>query len=421
MIMFWSIAAGMIVLALLFVVPPMLRPAKRSSVSTDALNAEVIKSQLSELKADLDAGKLDATQYDSARGDLERELLYDISDSNTTTKSHGRRSGRWAIVIPVVAIPLCAVFLYQKIGAGELIAMKDATGSQMPVSREAARHSLGELVIQLEARLEKEPDSAQGWLLLARSYTAMKRFGDAASAYEQVYRLGGSSQPQILADYADVIAMSNGGQFNDKAGTLLERALELDPNDIKTLWLAGHWKYDKGDYPAAIDFWQRTAALLPPDGEDMAVIQKQIEIAQKELGIPAGTTAMAKPAASPNQQKATVNPALRVKVELDPALQASVSPGDTLFVYARAVSGPRMPLAIVRKQAGDLPVTVELDDSMAMSPAMVLSNFDEVTVEARISKSGNAMTQSGDLKGSHSPVKTGENDPVRIVINNAIP
>lgn len=413
-------------LALLFTVPPLLRPVKpkKSTISRDELNAEVIKTQLLELKADLESGKLDAAQYDSARADLERELLYDIGPPEGQSDNFAHRSGRWAVLVLVLVIPLGAVLLYQNIGSVELIDMPQRAASQAPMDRETAQHSLEEMVTQLEARLEKEPDSAQGWVLLAKSYTATKRFGDAASAYERVYRLGGYNHPEILTDYADVLAMSNGGQFTEKSGGLLERALELDSGSIKTLWLAGHWKYDVGDYPAAIDFWQKTAAQLPPDGEDATVIRQQINEAQSKLGIeatPVTPPAMAAKTVTDSNEATATKASLTVDVQLDSELKNSVSPDDTLFIYARAASGPRMPLAIVRKQARDLPVTVVLDDSMAMSPAMVLSNFEEVTVEARISKSGNAITQSGDFRGTLTPVKVNAGETVKIIIIKAVP
>jgi len=256
--------------------------------------------------------------------------------------------------------------------------------------------------------------------MLARSYNILKRYREAETAYENVLRLGGENAG-LLTDYADAMVMANGGRFTDKAGALLTRALELDPGNVKGLWLAGHWKKQSGMYAEAIGYWQKAALLLPDDGQDKLVITRQIQQAQQQLGIAAGTGSQeATSTANVKSDNSSNGIALQVQVSLDPALVTKTSPGDTVFIFARAAQGPRMPLAIVRKQVRELPVTVVLDDSMAMAPGMMLSGFQEVTVGARISKSGNAMAQSGDLQGSKSPVRPADSASLDIVIDSII-
>jgi cytochrome c-type biogenesis protein CcmH len=255
----------------------------------------------------------------------------------------------------------------------------------------------------------------------------MGRHADAVQAYANIRRLGGD-QPALLADYADALVMANGGQFTDEAGGLLEKAIELDPENLKGLWLIGHWKYGQGAYAEALDYWQRAAAKLPPGGQDARVIAQQISQVQSRLGIdstPALRTAQAASQTASDTTAGKSNSAggasVTVQVALDPGLSDAAAPEDTLFIFARAVQGPRMPLAIVRKQVKDLPVTVTLDDSLAMSPAMSLSKFGEVTVGARVSKSGNAIPQSGDLQGTVSPVATQGAQPVQLTIDSRVP
>ena len=418
MTVFWSLAAVMLVVALLCVLPPLLRRHALPAVSRDELNTEVIKAQLAELDADLAAGKLDQNQYAAARTDLERELLYDLS--TTGPAEHEPRSGRWATLLIIPALPLCAVLLYQQLGSGELIdrLQQVQTFQSQTVQQQAA--SIEDMIVKLAARLQQQPDDLEGWTMLARTYNILERYSKAEAAFENVLRLGGEDAG-VLTDYADAMVMANDGTFTDQSGALLTRALELDPDNVKALWLTGHWKNQSGAHAEAIRYWQKAALLLPDDGQDKPVITRQIQQARQQLGIAADSEqqAVASPAAvSPDASASGAT--LQVQVSLDPALATKASPGDTVFIFARAAQGPRMPLAIVRKQVKDLPVAVVLDDSMAMAPGMMLSGFEEVLVGARISKSGNAMPQSGDLQGSKSPVRPADSARLEIVIDSVV-
>ena len=425
MTVFWSLAAVMVMVALLFILPPLLRKRELSAVSAEELNTEVIRQQLAELDTDLAAGKLDKAQYGAARADLEQELLYDLDTNGTAPRA--ARSGRWATLLIIPALPLCAVLLYQQLGSVELIdRMQQARSSQPPAAQQQAQSaaSIDEMVARLAERLQQQPDDLKGWVMLARSYTIMKRYSDAEAAYANALRLGGENA-NLLADYADATVMANGGRFNDKAGALLTQVLELDPGNLKGLWLAGHWKNQSGDYAAALDYWQQAAAKLPPGSEDAAVIAEQISSVQGKLGITAAPATTVAAATTDTGSTATTDSGstatLSVSVSLDPQLTATAAAEDTVFIFARATQGPRMPLAIVRKQVKDLPVTVTLDDSMAMMPAMKLSNFEQVDIGARISKSGNAMPESGDLQGIVSPIATQTSETIEVTINSNVP
>jgi cytochrome c-type biogenesis protein CcmH len=434
MTVFWGLVTVMIIIALLFTVPWLLRAGRSAKTrpDLDALNTEIIKAQLAELEADLKMGRLDENQYAAARRDLERELLDDLSPAGSAATTKPAHSGQWAVVLLVVAIPLMAVALYQQLGSKQIIPLLEQRGasttaaSGTPGKHEMGEQSLEHMVDVLAERLKDKPDDLRGWVLLARSYETLNRYTDALGAYRNARRLSGDN-PEVLADYADALVMANGGRFNDEAGEVLQKAVEAQPDNVKALWLIGHWKNQQGAYTEAITYWQRAAALLPAGSQDTAIIAQQISQLQQRLGItPTAPVAIATPSpavapATAGGGTADAGQAITVTVALDPALTAQAAPESTVFIFARAVQGPRMPLAIIRRQVKDLPVTVTLDDSLAMSPAMTLSKFDQVMIGARISASGNAMPQSGDLEGSQSPVSVTSPGTVSITIDRKVP
>jgi cytochrome c-type biogenesis protein CcmH len=420
MTVFWGLAGAMVMVALLFTLPWLLRSNKQQGTDLDTVNTEVIKAQLAELEADLTSGRLDEDQYLAAREDLERELLVDLSAASTDSATAKERSGRWAALVLILLIPGLAIGLYLYIGTQEIIPLL-AEGNVAPVrTSTGSEHSLTELVERLAERLRQEPDNAEGWVMLARSYTTLQRFDDAAVAYARAHRLVGD-QADLLADYADALVMANGNAFNDQAGDLLLKALEIEPDHVKALWLAGHWKNQQGEYADAVRYWQRAAGQLPPDGKDAEVIAQQIRQARERLAPGEVVEAPTPRQQTAGMTAAATGKAITVSVTLDPQVAADAAPGDTVFIFARAVSGPRMPLAIERRQVSDLPVTVTLDDSTAMMPSMKLSNFDAVAVGARVSKSGMALPQSGDLQGLVAPVVPGSGQVIELNIDSSVP
>jgi cytochrome c-type biogenesis protein CcmH len=214
------------------------------------------------------------------------------------------------------------------------------------------------------------------------------------------------------------MGMANGNQLTGRPAEVLATALELDPRQTKALWLTGFVHYQNQDYEGALRYWQQLSGILPADSKDAATVAQYIQLVQGKLG-QSPETATTTPTATASSSGATKQ--VSVQVQLDPALQGQTRPDETVFIFARATQGPRMPLAIVRKQVSDLPLTVTLDDSMAMTPAMVLSNFDAVTVGARVSRAGTAMAQSGDLQGTVSPVTPGAEEVIQLTISEVIP
>jgi len=422
MSLFWMLAGLLVLVALLFLLPPLLRkPRAAAGVESDQLTVQVVRDQLDELRADMESGRLDESAYAAARHDLERTLLDDVESGKTATAAPEVRSGRWMAVVLLLLVPAMAVLMYQRLGAPKVQERIAAAGAAVQAATNNP-HALEEMVAKLAARMQQEPDNVEGWALLGRSYAALGHFDDSAAAYRHALQLA-PGNPDILSSYADVLVTAGNGAFTDEVGELLDRAVAADPQHLKALWLRGHWRYRHDDLEGAVGDWRKVVAGLPPGDENIATIQGQIRLAQNRLGQPldeiVATTGQdtGAPEAAP---AATGSGRLQVSVALDPALADKVAPDDTLFIFARAVQGPRMPLAIVRKRAAELPVTVTLDDSQAMSPAMKLSGFKQVAVGARVSKSGQAMPASGDLEGSVSPVNTTGSE-VAITIDQVVP
>ena len=271
---------------------------------------------------------------------------------------------------------------------------------------------VNKMVEGLAEKMKANPDDAQGWLMLGRSYKVLEQHGKAVDAFAHAYQLLGD-QAEIMLLYADALAFVNDKNLTGKPAELVFKALALEPDNMNALWLGGMAKAQQGDTATAITLWKKLEALLPPGSESQQEIQGLL--AKVESASP---QAAAQPDAAPTAN--VPGAAITVQVSLAPELQKSATPGDTVFVYAQALSGPKMPLAIVRKQVSDLPLTVSLDDTMAMMPNMKLSNFAEVKLLARISKSGNAMSQSGDMIGSIDQVALTDKNSHTIIINGTV-
>jgi len=271
-----------------------------------------------------------------------------------------------------------------------------------------------QLVAGLAAKLQEEPENAEGWFMLGRSYMSMGRYSEAANAFKRAHDLVGD-EPTVMLRYADALAMAQGGRIAGEPFELIKRALQLKPEDTTGLWLAGLGYEEQGQYEQAVQHWRKLEAMMQNDPASLNEVRNLIARAEQKLGSTVKVeTAPAKPAAASSV-------ALKVNVSLDAALKDKVSAEDTVFIFARAMEGPPMPLAAVRKQVRDLPLTVTLDDSMAMMPQMKLSNYAKVLVGARISKAGTVTAQSGDLTGEIKNIATNSNEQITLTISQRIP
>ena len=310
------------------------------------------------------------------------------------------RAGLLAVVLGV-AVPLLAVGLYARLGNTAGLAPQAAA---QPAVTEA---DVVAMVEKLAQRMQAQPDDAKGWLMLGRSYAALQRFPDSAKAYARAAALT-PNDAQLLVDYADVLAAVAQSAAGEPT-KLITRALQIDPGNLKALALAGSAAFERKDFAGAITYWTQARATAPAGSEFAQGLDSSLAEARAAAapGVPPPAvnapplpTAAASVAAPGGGQ-------LAGRVSLAPALAARVAADDTVFIYARAAEGPRMPLAIQRRKASELPIDFTLDDSMAMAPEMKLSKFGSVIVEARISKSGDAMAKAGDLRGQLGPLKPG--------------
>lgn len=410
---FWIAAGLLLALAMLFLLPPLLRPSKPKSVLRRSdLNISVYKDQLHELSNDLANGTISQEQFDQAREDLERGLLSDTAVPEETIREMKPQAGRYSAIAVVIAVPLLAIGMYSMIGGGAAALHPEQAAPE--VVTEDHMKTIEGMVKQLEARLETEPDNIDGWFMLGRSYQFLHRYQDAKAAFEKVMALGGGNNPDFLATYADVLAMADERQLGGEAMKMIQRALQLNPFHVKALWLAGTAAYQAQDFANALKYWERLAKVLPPGSEDESAIRANIAEVRSAMGLPPEAPAAVASAAASGSVK------LAGQVELDKGLLSKAGPNDTVFIFARATEGPRMPLAILRKQVKDLPANFVLDDSMAMNPMMKLSNFSRVVVGARISKTGNAMPQPGDLQGFSQALDVADKKSIHVVINEVV-
>ncbi|HHB91809.1 MAG TPA: c-type cytochrome biogenesis protein CcmI [Thioploca sp.] len=400
MLLFWLIIGGFILLALAFVVPPLL---KNSSITGDNndLNIAIYKERLAELEQE----NLSPEKLAVAKRELEKNLAQDLE---ITTTEVGFSRAKWASFVVVLLVPFIALAGYWQVGSSHLLTEQPKT--KMNNQRQT---NMTEIVDKLAKRLEKQPDDIKGWRMLARSYAFMERYDDAVNVYDKLLVLVGNQDAELLTDFAQILALQNAGELTGKATELLKSAMKIDPTNQKGLWLSGFAASERGDLQLALDYWQQLLAQLPADDKQTRpMLETYIAEVQQKLGdIPVAT--------KPTHPIKTEIAGIEVSVSLAPSLQSKIKPGDTVFVFARATTGRPMPLAAVKKLASELPFKVILNDSMAVMPTMKLSSATEVVVGARISNSGMAISQSGDLQGQISPIKVG--DRVEILIDQIVP
>ncbi len=384
-ILFWLIIAALVLLALGLLILPIWRQKTELSVSHSQDNIAIARQRLAELKQQLVDAEISQSQYDQYYLELQQSLNDDLSSASDMPAQQGK--GRWVVWLLLLLVPAVSVPLY--LNLGDSLALEKAQLQQNATE-------IHDKIPGLIAHLQQNPSDLQGWLMLGKSYVFLQDYPKAAQVFAKLYQL----QPdnlEVILNYADNLAMSRDGQLAGEPAALIEKALTLEPNNNEALWLAGMAKMEAGDYQQALNYWQKLANQLPADAEGLVQVQAMIAEATAQANTPKTEIA--------------------VKVTLDTTLKAQAN--QTLFVYAQAVTGPKMPLAIVRKQVSDLPLSINLNDSMAMQPNLHLADFKQLKIIARISKTGDASTQKGDLIGS-TEISLPISQAVSITINQAV-
>lgn len=407
---FWIVVSVLLAGTVLYVSVSARRARLRAEGTSAAAH---YAERAEELAGDVAAGTIDAAQADALNAEIARHALREAPEAPVLKSPQGRRS---AFVLLVALLPLIAIPLYLSLGSPGLL---DPAVSQ--AASTANEHmSMSQMVDQLQQRIDANPDDPEARMWMARVMMATEQYGQAVDQYEKVLGIVGD-QPDVLVQYADALAMVNGGRMAGKPVELVERALAADPKHIMALWLAGLAAQEAGDVPKARSLLQRARAASLAAHQPTDELDAQLAALDGKAP-PASASSTTPPAtASPTPDAAADGPRIEVAVAVAPALAAQVDADATLFVVAKMTAGMPMPLAVQRVPAKDLPLTVTLDDSLAMAPTATLSSASEVEIIARISRSGQAIAATGDLEGRISPVAVGGTQRVTVTIDRVVP
>lgn len=420
---FWYFAGALMALVALILSWPLLRRhSVAAGTSNRTINTSIYREKLAELVSERDKGVLSEAAYHEAHIELERRLIEDTrndqKDATTTQSATGQRSIRTVITL-LVLIPLAAIPLYLTLGkpaaldpaAAQPIAANDAN-SQMA--------HLNQMVAKLTEKLDKDPNNPKDWVMLGRVYRALGRYDKAEQAYLRAGPVANADSALIL-ERVEMVLDKTGGHIEGEALKLLNGVIKREPGNGRARFFAGYGAFSRADYKAAIAYWEPLLKQVQAGSQDAQNLERGIAEARARLGVNAPTMSMTDATVASPSVATTNNAAfIRGKVSLSPTLKAKASPSDTVFIFARALQGPPMPLAAIRITVADLPMEFTLDDSLSMSPQAKLSLFKNVRIEARVAKSGDVAAKSGDLVGIFDSVKVGTTG-LALTIDHVLP
>ncbi|OWS69572.1 c-type cytochrome biogenesis protein CcmI [Polynucleobacter campilacus] len=380
----------LLVLVLVLLLRPFIFPPKVEATSRRQMNAAIYREELDKLELERAAGSINDADYEIAHAEMRQRLFQDTNEEDDRSVMG---SSKLTVISLCLFITVLSAGFYFFLGDATRIAEKN---TQQPMTQDGVE----KMVAQFAAKMEQDPTNLQGWVMLARSYRILGRNAEAAKAYERAGNFI-DSDPQLLADYADVLASNANGSFAGKPLKLINQALKLDPNNLMALWLSGTASYAAGNYKAAVQTWERLAQQLPPGTEDARSIEASIADARAKGGLPS---------------KAGINTkGVSGKIEIAVDMKSKVKSGDIVMVIARK-PGERMPVAVLKTSVSEFPMSFSLTDALAMNPSSPLSGLSEASIEVRISKTGMAKPEVGDLISAPQIVKVGANN-VRLVID----
>ena len=414
--LFIIICAVMAIAAVACVAVPLWTGGRRSAGEDTRRdeNLAILRQHAKDLAQAKAAGKIDADTYADARTELERRVLEETQEGGRPAARSG--AARRLAVVLAVLIPLAAAFGYAALG--RFTAMDPVFLKMMSdETKMAGGHTMADMqraIDDLRARVKEHPEDVNGWYLLARTCASLERYPEALAAYRELSKLV-PDNADILADMADMMAAVNNKTIDASVEKVLRRALEIDPKQWKALALLAISEWGRQNYAAAANYWERLVAAVPPDFPDLDQIKLNIAEARRLAGLPPApgeASAGGKSSSGaevPPTQAAAPESAVAGRVTLSAALADKVQPGDAVFIYARPVTGSRMPVAFIRITAKELPYDFRLTSDMRMATGGAnLSELSEVIIGARVSHSGNFMPQPGDCEGETGPVKVGD-------------
>lgn len=421
--LFWIATVVCIALALAFVLPPLLRertatgPAARRDV-----NIDVYRDQMKEIEADRTRGLISEAQFQTAKLELESRLADDALSLDDTPEP-GRVSSRKLGYALGAVLPAAAFGLYFWLGnPTSLLAIADAQSGPAHPAMAAApdEHDFMKLIRKVEEKTQAHPDDGEAWALLAKTYAAIEQWPKALPAYEQAIKLL-PQDASVLSGYAEALAVTNNRVLTGRSMDWVRKALEIDPEDMKGLELAGIHAFQEQNFSRAGAYFRRLHALLPPESsyaQDILAAQQEAE-RQSQTGMTRLDNLANLPSADGKAAPVAAGAVIKGSVDIAPALKSRLADTDVLFLFARSAQGGP-PVAAIRASASRLPLEFELDDSTAMNSGNPLSQHKQVMLVARVSKSGNPMAQPGDLEGTVAAVKVGATG-VKVVINQPRP
>ena len=398
-VLFVVLALGMVLCVAVVLIWVLLKQQKvKTHASQAKANAKVYRSQIEDLDREHESGHIGQEEWQQSRDELSLRLLEDTSASDDPAAKN-EKPAMWTAVLLALALPLSAMGLYMWLGEPEALNPMATAKAIDPSGDKADPAELAKMADNLAKKLEAKPDNLQGWVMLGRTYRSLENYDKAIKAYDRALAL--SADDDLSLERVEVMAMQRQGNFDGEPWQVIRSILQKDPQNFGALLMAGSASYANGKLADALKYWQQARAPLTPDNPDVPGLDNAIGTVQQKLGMPVSQPEVSKPKVAASGLN------IAGQVSLSPALKSKVSPGDVVFVYATPTNGERMPLAVFKSTVAQLPLSFTLDDSTAMTPERKLSAAGEVLVKVRVSKSGNAIPQSGDLVGSMGPVKVG--------------
>jgi len=415
--LFVLIALGIALCVALVFLWVLLRERKPVTQASQAkANAKVYRDQILDLDREHDSGHISDQEWQQSRDELSLRLLEDTSAVDDPA-AKAEKPAIWTAVVLAVALPLGSMGLYMWVGQPEALnPMAAKTPDQVDPK------DLAKMAQTLAEKLQAKPDNLQGWVMLGRTYRALENFDAALKAYDSALKL--SADDDLKLERIEIIAMQRQGQFEGEPWNVIREVLQRDPQHFGALLTAGSASYAEGKFADALKYWEQARKPLDANNPDLEGLENAIAAVRDRLGMPpakSSLTASSTPSStSSSTSVATSGLNVTGQVNLSASLKSKASPNDVVFIYATPANGDRMPLAIFKTTVSQLPLNFTLDDSTAMTPDRKLSAAGEVMVKVRVSKSGNAMPQSGDLSGSLGPVKVGAKG-LKLEIKDQIP
>lgn len=381
-----------------------------TQASQASANAKVYRDQILDLDREHDSGHISDEEWQQSRDELSMRLLEDTSAADDPV-AKTEKPAVWTAVVLAVALPISAMGFYMWVGEPEAL-----NPMALKSPDQVDQKDLAKLAETLADKLQSQPENLQGWVMLGRTYRTLENFDASIKAYDAALKL--SADDDLQLERIEVMAMQRQGNFDGEPWRVIRDILQKDPQHYGALLTAGSASYAERKYADALKYWEQARKPLEANHPDLSGLENAIATVRETMGLPAKAASI-----GPSGGPAAASSALNVsgQISLSAALKAKASPNDAVFVYATPANGDRMPLAIMKTTVSQLPLNFTLDDSTAMTPDRKLSTAGEVFIKVRVSKSGNAMPQSGDLTGgSEGPVKVGSKG-LKIEIKDQMP